>query len=692
MKKFACLCLACLLVCGCAEGTQDALKKGVLSPGSAGEVSFVVVSGVASLGEAARGVDPIARFSSNIDRCNAQGVDFAVVLGDVTPLRAQGDDELTRQWDARDRLCRRFDMPHILVPGDGDMWSSASRRQWHRRYGEPYFSWDHKRTHFIVLCSEMPGQDNRIAGEQLAWLEKDLVKAFRAKRTFVFVHRPLWTHPGPDATAPNQWNTEVHPLLAQYGVNTVFAGHQRQYCLYPTRDKVRYVVAGGGSDQYELAGGFDHFVKVDILDSQATLAVVTPAGPLPPQCAMAEPIEMLRRALTATVSAPGQKTGQVELKVSVPNPTNSPAKAILTWDSPGSTWTAAKAEADVPAGGKVTLLAKASYTRLLSLPEARVELQAGKRRLFGWQDILARAIGVAVARRTKVVEIPKLEGIKIGGDVSDWAGRGFRIEVLSTIGRTVALTGVSAPRVRLAWDEKGLLVMVVVHDETITPAGKGRPATDGDSVEICVSSGPGFQDVYCLTVIPPTTKGAAPQTLFRFADEPRSLEAQAACTLTDSGYIIEARLPWSNLDISPEQGRLIGAQVMVNDADGTTPRVRMGWYPLGHPLSETDGFGSICEVRLGLQASPAEVLAVRAGTVLPIASSVELTAPADWDGKPVAVKQGDKTLAESTLRARAGQAHADMTFGLSPEGGPIGTVDIYVDGEKAETVDLGDAR
>ena len=32
------------------------------------------------------------------------------------------------------------------------------------------------------------------------------------------------------------------------------------------------------------------------------------------------------------------------------------------------------------------------------------------------------------------------------------------------------------------------------------------------------------------------------------------------------------------------------------------------------------------------------------------------------------------------------------SFALSPKGAPVGTVDVYVDGKKIETINLGDAQ
>ena len=43
---------------------------------------------------------------------------------------------------------------------------------------------------FVILNTELPGEESRIAGEQFSWLSAELAKPFRYK--FVFLHEPLY--------------------------------------------------------------------------------------------------------------------------------------------------------------------------------------------------------------------------------------------------------------------------------------------------------------------------------------------------------------------------------------------------------------------------------------------------------------------------------------------------------------------
>ncbi len=691
MKKLACVTLACVFIWGCADRMQDAIETGQLNPGGSGEFSFVVMGSCSPQPGAGDSVAPNKLFVDSIDRCNAQRADFAVIAGDVISGRTGDVELLAKQWNAAAKALKRLVMPHLLVPGDRDVWDRESLRQWTQRFGRLYFSWDHKAAHFIALCSNVPGQEGQITGEQLKWLTRDLMRSFRSKRVFIFIHEPLWAVGGPEGVDSNAWNRDVHPLLVQYGVDTVFAGGWHRYCLFPTRDTVRYVMTGGGGIEagpYELAGRFPHFVKVDVSPNKPTaLSVVTPSKTLPPECVISEPLEMLTGGLEMSMDA--ATPGKIDLELTVPNPTTLATQGVLTWGHRGSTWKAVSTQTAIPAGKSGKLTAATTYQRLLDLPAATVELRAGKRRLFGWRDVLGRAISVSTVKRTRTVDVPWVGRIKIDGDAADWGDEGFRIEALSTVGRAVTNKGTFAPTVRLGWDDAGLLVHVTVRDDTISPAKKGKKMTDGDWVQVYVSSGPGARDVYSVIAAPPADAKTPQRIGFDFPQEQRKLRATVQTKLIPGGYAVETRLPWSNLHVKPREGRTLGVQVLVRDADADAPVVHQGWYPMGDPLS-AGGLDRVCGVRLiDGEPSPPETLAVRAGTVLPIGSGIELVAPKASAGKKVLIKQGDKTLAQGVFRKAGGQARADITLGLSPKGTAFGTVDVLIDGAKATTVNLG---
>jgi hypothetical protein len=379
MKKLICLLFAYVFICGCA-----------------GDFRFVVMGDSRPWWQGEDIITQNEHFLANIDRANASRADFVVNVGDLIHGYTTNAELITQQWDAYDKACERFKIPYISVIGNHDVWDGQSQHIWQKRYGPLYFSWDHKGCHFIALCSEIVGQMQTITGRQLAWLREDLQKAALARRIFVFLHQPLWAYSPASGQTTNQWNSDVHPLLVRYGVDSVFAGHWHQYILCPTRDGVRYVVTGGAGaelgDAYELAGAFFHFVTVDVAGKSSQMKVVTPKGQLAPDCVTTQQIENLGKAIHIEPMRRLPRDGNILLPIHVTNPTAQPAKAILQWDVNGTSWQGDEAEILIPAGAKKTIVARAKYQTLFPLPEARVELVDGKRALFGWQ-FLKQALG-----------------------------------------------------------------------------------------------------------------------------------------------------------------------------------------------------------------------------------------------------------------------------------------------------------
>ncbi len=155
--------------------------------------------------------------------------------------------------------------------------------------GEEYYSFDNGDTHFIVLCTEMPGDQALVKGDQLAWLEQDLAGA-AAKWTVVMLHRPFfsgthaldpWLNPGSLVGQANK--STLLSLFGQYGVDIVFEGHDHYYQHHEDNGIQFVITGGGGSPLYDLpapgpgdifGARVNHYVKVDeTADSLAVTAI-----------------------------------------------------------------------------------------------------------------------------------------------------------------------------------------------------------------------------------------------------------------------------------------------------------------------------------------------------------------------------------------------------------------------------------
>jgi len=131
---------------------------------------------------------------------------------------------------------------HDVVGAGADLISPSDpiygKRLWTQRFGETYYSFDHKGYHFVVLDSIEYQPDHSFIGRideaQMAWLSKDLVAQPKGVPVIVTVHIPLassvFSYESPEtykqASMVMVTNArEVISLLDQYNVIAVLQGH-----------------------------------------------------------------------------------------------------------------------------------------------------------------------------------------------------------------------------------------------------------------------------------------------------------------------------------------------------------------------------------------------------------------------------------------------------------------------------------
>ena len=159
-----------------------------------------------------------------------------------------------------------------LAPGNNDISGKMSLEVYLKFFSKPYYSFSDGDTLFILLNTELPGEESMIQGKQLAWLEEELQRPFRYK--FVFLHKPLFPvifHHGLDRY--EKARDSLHRLFVQNGVSLVVAGHDHIYhrtindgivyvIMPPARGKVppftenggpRYIVTTRKNNRFSLA-------------------------------------------------------------------------------------------------------------------------------------------------------------------------------------------------------------------------------------------------------------------------------------------------------------------------------------------------------------------------------------------------------------------------------------------------------
>lgn len=250
-----------------------------------------------------------AVFGTIVGQMAAGGLDLSLHVGDI--IYGVGSDTLAQNTARYDGLFTvtsslTASVPMYVTAGNHERLNYSNSRAGFEQeftmplnngvdrnlYGEHYYSFDHGDTHFVMLSTEIPGQEGMITGNQLSWLTQDLAADTRTW-TVVGMHRPLFA--GAHANDPwvNSANTAgqqnkaaLHALFVSEGVDLVFAGHDHYY-LRHVEDSIQYIISGGAGSPLStptLRSGdvfgissYEH-VRVDETAAALSVSAVSSAG------------------------------------------------------------------------------------------------------------------------------------------------------------------------------------------------------------------------------------------------------------------------------------------------------------------------------------------------------------------------------------------------------------------------------
>jgi serine/threonine protein kinase len=196
----------------------------------------------------------------------------------------------------------------------------------------------------------------------------------------------------------------------------------------------------------------------------------------------------------------------------------------------------------------------------------------------------------------------------IDGDLSEWAGFPTYLSA-HTVYTHPNRQSDNAPEAlwHLGWDERNLLVAVIVYDDVHVQTQSGRLIYQGDSVEIQVDANRAAglnrvtTAVYQIIISPGDFASLSPSVVrFRGNNEGQLPEApghniQIAARQTDVGYVLEAAIPWSDLSITPHNGLVVGLALNVNsnDTPGTARQEIMVSNVPGRTLTNPATWGTL---------------------------------------------------------------------------------------------------
>jgi predicted phosphodiesterase len=191
--------------------------------------------------------------------------ELVMTVGDHIEGYEQTDTmKLDEEWQEYRAILAPLSMPVHLTPGNHDITYDNALGVYERNIGKPYYSFEYKNMHFIVLDVSRWESSDKLPAEQLDWLAADLATTRKARFRFVFFHKPFW-----NATVAEGKPDTLHSLFKMYGVDAVFNGHAHQY-FSATYDDIKYTGVGssGGGTEPGPTGILYHWTLVTIDDKK----------------------------------------------------------------------------------------------------------------------------------------------------------------------------------------------------------------------------------------------------------------------------------------------------------------------------------------------------------------------------------------------------------------------------------------
>ncbi|MDK1031183.1 MAG: sugar-binding protein [Planctomycetia bacterium] len=582
--KFAMSC-ACALVVLFAVSSCDKAQPGEAEAPK--DLTFVVIGDTRPPGGGDGLTQPPA-FIKNIEGINLLEPAFVVNVGDLI-LGYNADENLDftlKQWDEFDKAAGKINMPLRLVAGNHDIWNPKSQEVYEKRYGKPYYSFDSQGCHFVVLCTEMAkeNQVSKIAGQQLEWLKKDLAEKAIPDRTFVFLHKPLWQNVHVQQGAAQGWMKDVHPLMKQYKVKAVFAGHVHIYS-FDEIDGIRYVITGGGGAEIgnnPLVGDFHHFVLVSVRPEEVTLAVI-PTGSIKPPTVVTAEFRRKFKGMSASASMKTLVIGKDSLEnvpasFEIENILEEPLKVEIRWAIDANTnWVVSDKSLSTTIepgkSGRLEFTLSCLSKAVTPSPQYSVYFYIG--------DGEALKVGGGSLPLAKSIRLSTLpQGLAIDGKLDEWKGP----EAGAMAQRGFIVTGAEtwkgpedcSARFWLAKDAEAIYLAVEVTDNAVYPNPNLAQVWGGDAVEVFFdfrAADKLGQSRHTAGVVQfgfAPAKGDGDVALWTAAPKIEGFVGKSARTAT--GYTMELKFPRAGLKKAGlVPGKTFNFDIAVDDGDKSEP-------------------------------------------------------------------------------------------------------------------------
>ncbi len=536
------------------------------NPNTDQTVRFVVISD--RTGGAVPGV-----WEQAVEEINLLQPDLVLSIGDHIQGYVDDPEKLKQQWLEVEAIVSRLDAPYFYCAGNHDLESgnpaetSVARDIYLKRHsvqGKPYYSFDYKKAHFVVLDSTWIQKDELFAVDQLQWLREDIKRSQNADHIFVFYHHPLWNN--------QQYWSELASILPREKT-TIFNGHMHSGNYRMIDGIPSYVLpATGGKNNPDSPAGQHMFAYVALNGKKPKVSFI-PVGAIKPEQYLQGMgyLQQLMRQTDFLVELPANG-GTVTIGYDNPSSGSMSVEASLT--APGGTVE--------PANGSVTVAGGQSGTIVFtigSLDRNAANPTLAERFTLANGTTFSRELAVPVYHDAR---LGQLSSINVDGKDDEWKSvppiemnaRGMVYQN----GDAWKGSADSSSSIRVAVCDNKLVMFISAKDDQIVLDDSAHP-WEQDGIEICwdvrgegasarnMAAGTGQ---LCLAL--GAQDGASGKVAWRprgqFQEMPASV--QIFTRRTEGGYTAEIAIPFDELGLSG--GTLADGFVRLciaqNDLDG----------------------------------------------------------------------------------------------------------------------------
>jgi 3',5'-cyclic AMP phosphodiesterase CpdA len=192
-------------------------------------------------------------YSTFIKHIDEQKIGVIIHAGDAIHTRGS-----VSQWARFLEITGPGRRLHI-APGNHDIRGKETLDVFLSLFSKPYHSFSEGDTLFVLLNTELPGEEFKVTNAQLEWLKGELERPFQHK--FIFLHQPLFPvlfrH---GLHRDRAARDSLHRLFVQHGVSLVVSGHDHIYKRM-VKEGVTYVITGGGGGRLPLFAGNGNYFR-----------------------------------------------------------------------------------------------------------------------------------------------------------------------------------------------------------------------------------------------------------------------------------------------------------------------------------------------------------------------------------------------------------------------------------------------